>query len=505
MFKNLKLSQIKGLNECKLLELGQMNIICGKNNSGKSTLLEAINDPEKRAHGTPISQDKIDSIYKNSLKSLSSYSFGSGFSDHYKDSLNKTFEKSSIWYEDQQHKFLNQLNTYFNSHPYLKRYSQILSNAYFVDVIKNEFYDYFSIKPETILVPSKRILNLMSKIETGEKVLPSGAGVLNRLFFSRNQPDATDLKNAYNNIRENFKEISNGYRFDIHMSNQNIVSLNFSKGNDKWISAQDSGLGLQDLLVILWFASTNTNNVLLIEEPESHMHPEMQRKLMEFLRRQTHKQFFITTHSNVFVNSAYTDKVFFTKFDDAIVVQDATSRAFVLNDLGYSVTDNLVSDLVILVEGPTDVPVIEEFLIKMGIYSKFNVKIWPLGGDIMDQLDLSVFTSNYKIIALIDKDPFSSSVRRKFTEMCEENSIPVHKMERYSIENYFSLRALREVFGNQIDSSIKEINPNLKLETQIGINVKRNNRKITQAMTLDEISGTDLENFLSTVVERCKA
>jgi len=42
MFNHLKVLSIKGLKECYLLSLGKINIVCGKNNSGKSTILEGI-------------------------------------------------------------------------------------------------------------------------------------------------------------------------------------------------------------------------------------------------------------------------------------------------------------------------------------------------------------------------------------------------------------------------------------------------------------------------------
>jgi hypothetical protein len=81
-------------------------------------------------------------------------------------------------------------------------------------------------------------------------------------------------------------------------------------------------------------------------------------------------------------------------------VSDKTSKASMLDDLGYSVADNLVSDLVILVEGPKDRPIIEEFQLKIPTANSYNIKIWPLGGDIMDQVDLSVIVENRKAIAL---------------------------------------------------------------------------------------------------------
>ena len=105
----------------------------------------------------------------------------------------------------------------------------------------------------------------------------------------------------------------------------------------------------------------------------------------------------------------------------------------------------------------------------------------------MDQLDLSVFSQNYSIIALVDQDPGSATIRGRFERNCTELGIRVHRLQRYSIENYFSIRALGEVFGSQIDESIVEIDADAKLEEQIGINVKKNNRRLAQAMSLDEI------------------
>ena len=40
MFNHLNLGNNKALKECELGNLGKIKVICGKNNSGKSTLLE---------------------------------------------------------------------------------------------------------------------------------------------------------------------------------------------------------------------------------------------------------------------------------------------------------------------------------------------------------------------------------------------------------------------------------------------------------------------------------
>lgn len=496
MFENLKLYNYKGLKECELTNLGQINVICGKNNTGKSTVLEAINSITNRYHGKLITPEFIDQIKMETIKSVDFINLPERKTT-YDKILKKVFPLGLICYEHQLEEVMQNIVKAIKTEG-LPPHMQF-------DIFSRGLSRILSKSLNTLLIPPKRQLELSKNIQASDTVYPAGVGILNQLFFYRNLPEGTAEKEIYNNIRTHFTEISNGYVFDIYMNSSNVANLNFSRGGNEWITAGDCGLGLQDLLVILWFAADPNLSVLLVEEPESHIHPEMQRKLLDFLRSQANKQFFLSSHSNVFVNSAYADKIFFTQYTNNVKVADATNRAAVLNDLGYSVADNLVSDLVIFVEGPKDVPVIEEFLIKMGAYSKYTIKIWPLGGDIMDQLDMSVFSENYKLIALVDNDPFSNSIREKFVKKCKEYNIPIHKTKRYSIENYFSLRAIRSVFENQINPNISEIKHDEKLENQIGINVKKNNRKIAQAMSLDEITGTDLEEFLHEVIDICKS
>jgi len=321
------------------------------------------------------------------------------------------------------------------------------------------------------------------------------------LFLAKNQAAADPKRVLYDKVAAAFELISSGYTFEIFATTENRIHLNFRREAAEWIPAAVCGLGLQDLLVMLYFALVDEPSVVLIEEPESHLHPDMQRRLISFLREKTTKQYFLTTHSNVFVNNAFVDRVFFASFDGHINVSDETSRASMLDDLGYSVTDNLVSDMVILVEGPTDTPVIEELLKKAEVYGRYEIKIWPLGGDIMDQLDLSVFAEKYAMFALVDGDPGSSKIRQRFQEKCAALRIPTHRLSRYSIENYFTPNSLRAVFQSQIPATLENIDPNLPLEDQLGFSVKRNNRKIAQAMSLIDIEGTDLGAFIHRIRE----
>jgi energy-coupling factor transporter ATP-binding protein EcfA2 len=472
-----------------------MNVFCGRNNSGKSTLLSAIANSEARFVGETFESTEYDEIVRRSLP------FTGWRGQSQDESLNLIFgglcsrilASRAVWFKNDDDLFANEVVAAYSADWALKRYAIEPAG------VARSFRAQFAKDKELVLLPPKRSLELNRPIALNDPIHPDGSGILNFLFLAKNQPSADPDRKLHDCIASEFVAISDGFSFEVFPNRQNAIQLRFSFRGRDWVPATACGLGLQDLLVILYFALAPNADILLIEEPESHLHPAMQHKLLSFLRERTNKQYFLTTHSNVFANKAFVDRVFFTTFDGVISVTDETSRASILEDLGYSVTDNLLSDLVILVEGPTDKPVIEEFLRKADLYGRFEIKIWPLGGDIMDQVDLSVFAEKYNMLALVDRDPGSSHVRKRFAENCASLGIESHRLSRYALENYFTLAALRAVFKGQVSESIDALDPDVPLDRQLGFSVKRNNRKIAQAMSLSDISATDFQTFVDAV------
>lgn len=504
-FQNLRLQNLKGIKSCELLNLSKINVICGKNNSGKSTILECIAKHDDR--GKPTNRIGGFNINEQTIKYLNNQLFNilsrNGYNNTQTDSINKYFidlieiSKGNIFWENDPSNF-----GVFVYNKYISRPGRIVGLSQ--QVIGDIFNALFSTKNRVQLILAKRNPSIRTSILTNVTFSYQGDWFINYLFNCKNSAMQSQKFDFFNKLKAEYVKISSGYTFDIVIEQdpkqQNIISLKFSNDNKIWRNAEDCGLGLQDLLVILSYALDENNDVLMIEEPENHIHPDMQRKLLNFLKNNTDKQYIFTTHSNVFLDNAYIDTVYYCSIkDDEVTVTDETSKAFILNELGYSIADNLVSDLIILTEGPSDKPVLEELLLKMCIIPKYNIKFWAMGGDIMDKQDLSVFVQNYKVMALIDKDPGSSTVRDKLTKKCNENNIPVTQLERYSIENYFTLDVLKKVFHSQISESVTAIDPNIKLENQIGIDVKKNNRKIAKEINLCDIEGTDLNEFLKMV------
>jgi hypothetical protein len=493
MLRHLKLSPHGILEESQLLNLGHLNVVCGRNNSGKTTLLTHILNKDRTHAGIEASEEQH-------LLFAMRYCEGTVFREN--EQLNRggkevlalakeTFDRRPIWFRNEGPDFLEVFSASWHKFPTLRSFGAEPKR------VNPSFHGLFPELPTALLIPPKRILELTVGFSVSSQVAPSGAGLLNHLFQLKNQEHGTASRFLYDAIASAFEHISGGYRFDVISGGGSgglVLRLRTPRGHSA--NASDCGLGMQDLLVLLFFALEPDAQLILVEEPESHLHPEMQRKLLEFISKREDKQFIFSTHSNVFLDGAYVEKVFFTTYSGSITVRDETNRALILSDLGYQVSDNLVSDLIILVEGPTDVPVFETFLQKLGVLGDFAIKFWPLGGDIMDQLDLSVFAQGYKIVAVVDQDPGSEAIRRRFITKCKSAGIEVHRLKRYAIENYFSIRAIREIFGSQVPDQVTELKPDTPVEKQLGFNVKNRSRNIARAMELDEFLQTDLGKVL---------
>ena len=254
MFQHLKIGELKALNEAILLELGRVNVICGKNNSGKSTLLECINNPDKRMYGLTITE--------NEKKEFSAFIKLSDWwqaliddtdQQRFDEILNTVIGSRKAWFSQDSAEFSKLIDIEVRKH--------IIENVHDLDtgLIGSSFLTLFRQRFSTILLPPKR--NLEPTRPLGQfTIAPEGTGILNCLFHSKNQITGSSERDFFESLKKAFEYISAGYDFDLSMEkpapNAKVV-LHYSYRGEGWIGAVDSGLGLQDLLVILFFALHN--------------------------------------------------------------------------------------------------------------------------------------------------------------------------------------------------------------------------------------------------------
>lgn len=122
------------------------------------------------------------------------------------------------------------------------------------------------------------------------------------------------------------------------------------------------GDGVKSLTTMAILSKTTAKNrIIIIDEPEAHLHPEAIHYLKNVLfKLASENQLVISTHSPIFVNR--------TSISSNIIIdnhkaQPAKRIDQIRTTLGVKTSDNLLyADYVIVVEGPSDKAVIEHFI-----------------------------------------------------------------------------------------------------------------------------------------------
>jgi AAA domain, putative AbiEii toxin, Type IV TA system len=507
-FEHIKIHETELIRATKLEKLGQVNTICGPNNSGKSTLLRCLSRGDSLIQGHTLTMEILDKLVRAWV--APNVDDAGALRDRLKSELSKDLLRNAdatpVIYSDEHNQFVECVkriasNAGTQQSPTWMHLSQTGAPSDMAMHIPLSII--LANKPPTIaVIPPKRSLDVASAPALNSAAVEfDGRGLTPELFRLKNQQQDSAERKLFEKLVAAFAEVSGGCSFDVVSNAGNALALRIKGAHGTWVEAAQSGLGLHDLLTILYWSIVGQQEVLIVEEPENHMHATMQRRLLQVLKRETEKQYFFSTHSNVFLDSQFVDRVFTTSWATKIEVADQTSRAQLLNDLGYTIADNLVCDLVVLVEGPSDIPVLQELIGKVGVADKHTLKFWPLGGDIMDQTDLTVLTQSMHVVALIDGDPKSSKVRERFVDNCNKHQISVTRLARYAIENYFTIAAIRQVFP-EVEKNHPEILPDCKVAEQIGFSTKKSGREIAKVLPLEAIESTDLMEFIRDIGRR---
>jgi hypothetical protein len=171
-----------------------------------------------------------------------------------------------------------------------------------------------------------------------------------------------------------------------------------------------------------------------------------------------------------------------------------------LGELSYSTYSELGFNKILLVEGVTDVKVIQQFL---RMLKKDNeVVILPLGGGQLangncehELSELKRITPN--IFCIVDSEKISAESppikeRIDFEILCEKLGFKVLLTEKRAIENYLSDRAIKQIYGPGF-SALTDYEILSMHKPGWG---KSDNWKIARTMNKEEIVSTDLFRFL---------
>ena len=390
----LKIRNYKSIKELSIEDVDYAVILVGKNNTGKTAVMHAIqamvgakaiephdfNDPTKNIEvevSFEITEEDLDMMYERGIVS------------RYKkrEAWDSDFAKKLPGFSEGELKFtfiaspdgrISYNDGYRAANPYIL---DVLPKVYFIDSMRNLLEleeDIFRFQGNKemaelkenicVLSPKKECNHCFSCIErikgkTPEELsLAETTRLLEYKLFHTNLSDFADRLNKgfHRNSGKNDDIV---YRFDMDVDK--VFSLKtsiYNKERDYYEDIHKAGASTKSIY-IMSLLETYTGNessvpsIIMIEEPEIYLHPQLQKATSEVLYRLSKKnQVFFSTHSPNMLFNFSTKQIKQVVLDEdySTVVREGEEIDEILDDLGYAANDLMNVSFVFIVEGKQD-------------------------------------------------------------------------------------------------------------------------------------------------------
>ena len=236
--------------------------------------------------------------------------------------------------------------------------------------------------------------------------------------------------------------------------------------------AEANGAGIREALRVILDLELQEPELVLIEEPEVHLHPGLEHALYSYLREKSRQtQIFVTTHSTNFVDSISFQNIYLVSREDsteceAIAEGDATYR--IPAELGLRLSTVFMFDRLVFVEGPSDEEVLRELAQKCGLdIAGANVGFVQMGGvrnfahfAAEGTLDL-LARRRIALHFVVDRDEREDTEVQAMAERLGERA-KLHVLKRRELENYLlAPAAIRGFVGEKRGLSSEELDREL--------------------------------------------